>query len=155
MTKSPETIKIEYGVCTASDVDAMAKLLAGLDDPTRDAAREGDSFMLQRCYPERSQAEVGKLFGQGFAVSLFDLASGAWHGPVLSGYGVRLAYVHDGSQSPPPDFTQVQARVLEDLQNERRQAFNEEQYAALLAKYNAVIQDEESTERKQLRMAKK
>ncbi len=27
MTKSPETIRIEYGVCAASDVDAMAKLL--------------------------------------------------------------------------------------------------------------------------------
>ena len=38
---------------------------------------------------------------------------------------------------------------------EGRQAFNEEQYAALLARYNVVIEDEEATESRSLRMAKK
>ena len=111
--------------------------------------------MLQRYYPQRSQAEVAKLFGQGFAVSLFDLAGGTWHGPVLSGYGVHLVYVHDRSQALPPDFAEVQARVRQDLQDERRRAFNEEQYAALLARYNVVIEDEEDAERRLLRMAKR
>ncbi len=89
----------------------------------------------------------------GMLLVLAYLVGGAWHGPVLSGYGVHLVYVHERSQSPLPDFTQVQVRALEDLQDERRHAFNEEQYAALLARYNVVIQDEESAKRKSLRRA--
>ncbi len=102
--------------------------------------------MLQGYYPERSQGEVAKLFGQGFATPLFDLPVGKWHGPVLSGYGVHLVYVHARSQTPLPELQQVKAGVLQDLQDERRQAFNEEQYAALLARYNVVIEDAEEEE---------
>ena len=128
---------------TLTDAAEVRDRLSALDEPTQDAASEGDSFLLQSYYPRRSQTDVAKLFGQGFARPLFDLEVGTWHGPVLSGYGVHLVYVHDRSQTPPPELLQVKPRVLEDLQDERRRAFNEEQYAALLARYNVVIENGE------------
>ena len=137
-----------HGDQTLADAAAIRDRLSALQDPLRDAADEGDSFMLQRYYPQRSQAEVAKLFGDDFATPLFELAAGKWHGPVRSGYGVHLVYVHDRLRVPPPEFAQVQARVLMDLQAERRRAFNEEQYAALRARYNVVIEgaiDDEDT----------
>lgn len=125
---------------TLDDAAAMLAQLERADDPVEAASTVGDPFMLQRYYPERAQAEIGKLFGREFAASVFDLEVGTWHGPVLSGYGTHLVYVHARSQAPPPTFEQVKDRVLVDLMDERREAINEELYASLLARYEIVVE---------------
>jgi hypothetical protein len=127
---------------TLTDADALLAELTALDDPTQDADDRGDPFMLQSYYPQRSQGEVSKLFGQEFARSIFELDPGRWHGPVLSGYGVHLVYVHDRLQAPPPSFETVRDRVGQDLQAETRQEFNDEYFANLLARYEVIIEDE-------------
>lgn len=126
---------------TLVDAEAMLAELAALEDPA-EADDFGDPFMLQAYYPERSEAEVGKLFGREFARSAFELEPGAWHGPVLSGYGVHLVYVHGRDQSPPPEFEAVRDSVQQDLQDERRQKFNDDFVAGLLGRYEVIIEEE-------------
>ena len=82
----------------------------------------GDTFMLQRYYPERSEQEVAKLFGREFARAVFALSTGQWHGPVLSGYGMHLVYVHGRSHAPPPPFEAVKERVTQDWLDDKREA---------------------------------
>lgn len=130
---------------TLEDADAMLVELATLEDPA-EADAFGDSFMLQSYYPERSEAEVGKLFGREFARSAFELEPGKWHGPVLSGYGVHLVYVHGRVQAPPPEFEVVRDAVQQDLQDERREAFNEDFVAGLLERYDVIIEDAASAQ---------
>jgi hypothetical protein len=121
--------------------------LEALPQPPPDSRDFGDSFMLQSYYPERSEAEMAKLFGGGFAQSVFDLKPEQWHGPVLSGYGVHLVYVHQRQVTPPPTFSQVEERVRQDWADDKRQELNEQFIGGLLARYNVVIEDETSDEK--------
>lgn len=120
---------------------AKAKLIA-LNEPSPDARSFGDPFMLQNYYPERSEAELAKLFGSGFAQPVFELAPQQWHGPVLSGYGTHLVYVHDRVKSEPPVFTEVEVQVREDWSTDKREQLNEQYIASLIGRYNVTIEDE-------------
>lgn len=153
--RAPETITFTHvfvdpdarGDETLTDAAAILAELSERQPPTEGVEAFGDPFMLQRYYPERSQMDVAKLFGGGFAESVFDLSPGEWHGPVLSGYGTHLVYVHGRVQPPPPSFESVRERVAQDWQGYKREEFNGDQYEALLARYQVVIEDGEGGER--------
>ena len=66
---------------TLADAEGIKQQLIALKEPPNDARSYGDAFMLQSYYPERSEAELMKLFGSGFAKSVFELVPGQWHGP--------------------------------------------------------------------------
>jgi hypothetical protein len=129
---------------TLADAETLkAELIASakVPDETSDL---GDRFMLQAYYPERTEADLAKLFGSEFARSLMELEPEKWHGPVLSGYGTHLVYVRERLESPSPAYAQVADRVREDLESERREQLNEEYIESLLDRYNVVIEGEES-----------
>jgi hypothetical protein len=126
-----------------------ATVLEGLeqaDDPTSGAKELGDPFMLQLYYPERTEAEISKLFGGGFARSVGDLSLGAWQDPVLSGYGVHLVYVHAKETFPDPAFANVRDRVAEDWMEAKREELNDEYRERLLEKYTVVIEDDATSD---------
>jgi peptidyl-prolyl cis-trans isomerase C len=77
---------------------------------------------------------------------VFELEPRLWHGPVLSGYGVHLVYVHDRLEAPPPSFDAVVERVTEDWQTDRRQAFNDEFVENLMSRYEVTIENDASNE---------
>jgi peptidyl-prolyl cis-trans isomerase C len=129
---------------TLADAEKLkAELIAKATVPN-ESSDLGDRFALQAYYPERSQAEVSKLFGGEFAKSLMGLEPEEWHGPVLSGYGTHLVYVHARHKFPPPEFDQVADRVREDQQNEKREQLNAEYIESLLSRYKVVIEGEDS-----------
>jgi hypothetical protein len=129
---------------TLQDAEKLkAELIAGSQTP--DASSDlGDRFMLQSYYPERSEADLAKLFGGEFARSIMELDPEKWHGPILSGYGTHLVYVHARLVSPPPTYQQVADRVREDLENEKRTQLNDEYIDSLLERYKVVIEGEDS-----------
>ncbi len=85
-------------------------------------------------------SDLARLFGSGFADPVFMLEPGIWHGPVLSGYGTHLVYVHDHSVAPSPDFEEVADRVTEDWMTWKRAELNEQFTAALLDQYTVVVE---------------
>ena len=52
---------------TESHAATVSGGLEKAEDPTGGAKELGDPFMLQLYYPERTEAEISKLFGGGFA----------------------------------------------------------------------------------------
>jgi hypothetical protein len=126
---------------TLVDAAVIKEKLQALKEPPQDAQAFGDSFMLQSYYPERSEAELLKLFGSGFARSVFELAPQQWHGPVLSGYGTHLVYVHDRRETDPPTFTEVEDQVRQDWENDKREQLNEQFVASMVARYDVTIED--------------
>lgn len=126
---------------TLKDAETIKAQLITLKQPPQDARSFGDPFMLQSYYPERSEAELSKLFGRGFAQPVFELALQEWHGPVLSGYGVHLVYVHDRQEAKPPTFTEVEAQVRQDWENDKREQLNEQYIASLMSRYKVTIED--------------
>jgi hypothetical protein len=84
------------------DAEIIKEKLQALNEPPRDVRAYGDPFMLHSYYPERSEAELSKLFGIGFARSVFERVPQQWHGPVLAGYGTHVVYVFSTSSTITP-----------------------------------------------------
>jgi hypothetical protein len=128
------------GEATLDDAEKVKATLIAKGEAIQDVGALGDAFMLQNYYPEKDQAEIQKQFGRGFAESVAKLSPGQWHGPVLSGYGVHLVYVHNISESPAPVFADVRERVQQDWQTEKGNELNEQFYANLRERYTIVIE---------------
>ena len=131
----------QRGEETLPDAEIILGKLRSLPDSTQGIEGFGDRFMLQSYYPQKEELEIRKLFGQGFTQSLFELSPGEWHGPVLSGYGVHLVYVHHLVESPAPDFTDVGEQVKQDWLGERRRELQDKYVNEVLAGYEVVFED--------------
>ena len=131
----------KHGDATLDEAEAIKAALIAKPEQLDNAGELGDDFMLQAYYPENTQADIQKLFGSGFAESLVKLSPQQWHGPVLSGYGTHLVYIHSIVEPPPPVFYAVQTRVQQDWEDQRRETLNEQFYASLRDRYTIVIED--------------
>ena len=125
---------------TLEDADKILTELQARGRPTEGIEDFGDPFMLQRYYPEKDQQRIASLFGQGFAQSVFELAPGQWHGPVLSGYGTHLVYVEAVTEFPTPPLDELRERVTQDWVDENRRRISDQYFADLLAQYEVVIE---------------
>ncbi len=129
---------------TLRDAEEIKVKLKALGQPTEGSGEFGDPFMLQRYYPERAESEISKLFGREFARAVFGLSPGQWHGPILSGYGTHLVYVHHRTEAPPVTFAAVQDRVRQDWESDKRRELNDKFIANLRARYDVIIEDQAS-----------
>ncbi len=129
------------GDATLDDAEKIKATLMAQGNVIDDAGALGDDFMLQNYYPENDQADIQKLFGSGFAESLAELSIGHWHGPVLSGYGVHLVYVHSIIEPPAAVFAEVRERVVQDWKTEKGEALNKQFYDSLREQYTIVIEE--------------
>jgi len=125
---------------TLVDAEVIKKQLQELKEPPRNAKDFGDTFMLQSYYPERTEAELLKLFGSVFARSVFELMPQQWHGPVLSGYGTHLVYVHDHQKADPPTFAEAEEQVRQEWESDKREVLNEQFIASVIARYDVTIE---------------
>jgi len=129
------------GEKTLEDAEEILATLRALPEPTEGIDEFGDSFMLQRYYPGKTQLDISRQFGQGFTQSVFELPTGEWHGPVLSGYGVHLVYVDHIEESPLPEFALVRVLVKQDWMDEKRREFQDVYIEEVLARYEVVFDE--------------
>jgi hypothetical protein len=127
---------------TLEEAKTQKPVLAALKVPPEDARSYGDPFMLQTYYPERTYGELTKLFGSGFVETLTGLSERKWHGPVLSGYGVHLVYIHHRQDARPAKLEDVKDRVLRDWQEKKREELSEKYLSGLLGRYQVSIESE-------------
>ena len=126
------------GDAILEEAEAAKAQLSSQPDAIDRAGELGD-MLLQNYYPRYSQLDIEKQFGTGFAASLVDLSPQQWHGPILSGYGVHLVYVHAINESAPVRFADVRDRVRQNWEDELRESINEEFYQTLRDRYTIVI----------------
>jgi len=126
---------------TLKDAEIIKAQLMQLNEPPQDAQSFGDTFMLQSYYPERSETELLKLFGSVFARSVFELEPQQWHGPVLSGYGTHLVYVHDHREAVPSAFAEVEEQVRQEWESDKRMELNAQFVDSMIARYEVIIEE--------------
>jgi parvulin-like peptidyl-prolyl isomerase len=117
---------------------AFAKL-AGKPLDAPEAATLADPFMFQEFYGDRSSDEIAKTFGPSFARALFELAPGAWAGPIESGYGWHLVWVDSVTPARVPAFEDVEADVRREWTEEQRDEIRERAFVAMRARYEVVL----------------
>ena len=108
-----------------------------------DTSLKGDPFMLQREYAQRSQRDVGNLFGRDFAAKLAELpTSDAWQGPLKSAYGWHVVKLLNVAPARVQPFNEVAEKVKVDWQQAQRKIANESYFANLKAKYSVTYPEE-------------
>jgi peptidyl-prolyl cis-trans isomerase C len=126
---------------TISDANEVLEILTSMNELNRDVSLYGDPFMLQNYYPERTTLEIRKLFGRGFTESVFELEPGVWHGPVLSGYGTHLVYVHNHQKNELLSFEIVREQVKTEWMEEMQKKLNKKYVDGLMARYEIVFEE--------------
>lgn len=126
------------------------KILAQLQE-NPDRLHPGDPIMLEPEFALVTQSDVGRIFGDSFAIKLASLQPGRWLGPVDSGYGAHLVFVTDHQGGHLPSLDQVRERIRRDWENEKRVEANEKFYQALLQRYRIRIEQPEEKKLAEMR----
>jgi len=113
---------------------AAAQAVAAMADP-----QDGDRFMFQNSYAERTETDLQTIFGPAFAQSVFEFGLGKWVGPVESGYGWHAVFVERKTLPTKPSFDEVEDEVRAAWLNARRAEFREEAYRMMREKYKVTL----------------
>ncbi len=119
-----------------------AQLLAKMNSPAGDTgfAVMGDPLMLDHQFNALPMSEVGRLFGEQFAVKLGGLAPGRWQGPIESAFGEHLVYISERKEGRAPALAEVHDDVRREWDDDRRLQANDQFYQKLLAHYTVTIE---------------
>lgn len=119
-------------------VKALAKL-AGQPEDSKVAASLADPFMFQDYYGDRTPEQLAKTFGPPFAQAVSKLSPGSWQGPVESGYGWHLVFVHSVIPGRTPAFEEVEPDVKTAWLDDQKQQGWRKAYDAMRAKYTVLL----------------
>ena len=125
------------GASARADAEAALPRFAGQPIDAPPAA--GDPFMFQSYYGDRSIDMVAKEFGPGFASALVATPTGAWAGPVESGYGWHLVYIDTMTPQRVPDFEEIEPEVRNAWIEDHREQTRARLYKAMRARYEVVV----------------
>jgi hypothetical protein len=126
--------------------DALARdataLLARLDhgESDIDVTTLGDRFLLGHVFKSMALGDLSTRFGPEFAAHVAGLEPGRWHGPIRSGFGAHLVYVHDRAESRPYAFEEVREAARLDWERARRTEATDKFYEAMLQRYHVTIE---------------
>jgi hypothetical protein len=101
----------------------------------------GDVSLLPSQIRRRTKAEISREFGQSFGDAISDLQVGAWHGPLVSGYGMHLVFIHDIVRAKAPEFEKIKPRIREDWTARQINEFSEQFIDELISRYVIVVEE--------------
>ena len=125
------------GASARADAEAALARFAG--QPIDVSAKAGDPFMFQSYYGDRSMDVVAKEFGPAFARALAATPTGAWTGPVQSGYGWHLVFIDAMTPQRVPDFEEIEPEVRNAWTEDHREKTRAKLYEAMRARYEVVL----------------
>ncbi len=126
------------GIDAASDAYKLRDRL-NAQGGSVDPIRLGDATALDHQFSGLPLSEVKQLFGEPFAMALRELEPGCWVGPVDSGYGKHLVFIHERIEGGLPKLEQVRDAVRRDWITARQTDAIEQFYAARLPRYTVRI----------------
>ena len=127
------------GDMTESDARQVLATLDG-SETDEEAASRGDSLPLPIALELYPQRDIASQFGREFAVSLTQLETGRWLGPVVSGFGLHLVFVEERVEAQIPSLEVVRDAVIREWREVQRQDVNKAFFAELRSRYSVVIE---------------
>ena len=147
--RNPETVTItqlffnpdKRGNATLDDAKTALIKLNVQNDANGNYSAFGDASMLPNYFPNKTEMEIGRQFSRGFTESVFELEVGKWHGPVLSGYGTHLVFVHNHEINELPEYTEIRDYLREQWMTQKKTELEEQYVEGLMARYEVIIED--------------
>jgi peptidyl-prolyl cis-trans isomerase C len=125
--------------------------IAGKPADALETAGVADPFMFQDYYAERTPDQTAREFGAPFAKALFQIAPGAWRGPVQSGYGWHLVFVDAIEPRRLPAFEEVERDVKSAWLDQKQREIKRASFDAMRARYTVVTPPVEAVDLASLR----
>lgn len=123
--------------------DAM-RALSKLDGKTADspaAATDGDPFMFQEFYADRSPQRIASIFGSAFAAAVDQVRPGSWQGPIESGLGWHLVFVTTVSPGRVPSYDEIEPDIKAGWIDEQRAESRRRAFESMRAHYEVHLPD--------------
>lgn len=139
------------GEAARDDAAAALAMLAGKPADAPEGQTMADPFMLRDFYGDATPAQTAKEFGPAFAETLFGLKSGAWQGPVQSGYGWHVVWLDSIEPGRVPPYEEVKADVKAAWLDARYQEVKRNALEEMRSRYTVVVVPLETIDLKDLR----
>ncbi|NJN47788.1 MAG: peptidyl-prolyl cis-trans isomerase [Candidatus Competibacteraceae bacterium] len=130
----------QHGAQAEADAQAALRQLSQTE-ATASTTNFGDRFLVGYDFIDADKAEVASLFGPDFASRVFALEPGPWQGPITSGFGLHLVRVANKQAAQLRELAAVRGEVLKLWQEQREQERHAQYFAALLEKYDVVVDE--------------
>jgi hypothetical protein len=117
----------------------QALVLLNTGDPLVDPAQAGDPLPLPHRLVSERRSALTAQFGTLFTDGLAGLESGAWHGPVESGFGLHLVFIEELTPGRPLTLVEAADEVRRDWANERRIETIDTLYERLRERYTVTV----------------
>jgi parvulin-like peptidyl-prolyl isomerase len=118
----------------AADARQALQQLSRPDAP----AGLGDRVAIKAEFRNADERAVANQFGAKFAAKVFELAPGAWQGPIESSQGLHLVRVSERVPGELRPFDQVRDQLVEMWQAQSQRENEERTFVELLKKYRLV-----------------
>lgn len=122
------------------DADAAALLETLRSTPDVDIYALGDRLLVDREFRDTPLREARAVFGLEFAERLAALETGAWTGPIRSGYGAHVVIVDRKVAGRLPELDEVRPEVLREWHNAARERALRDFYDAMAERYEIRIE---------------
>ncbi|WP_239806226.1 peptidyl-prolyl cis-trans isomerase [Croceicoccus hydrothermalis] len=148
--REPETIGFDHVFYDAGrggeDAALSRARAAGL--PPADWLAAGERFAYQRSFVGAGPNRIASVMGDDFADRIAQLPTGEWTGPVRSRLGWHYVRIVRRDAGSDPRYEDVREAVLDDWYRERRAAGMNAATRAVVARYDARIDDDIGTLRR-------
>ena len=102
----------------------------------------GDPISLPASIEGRDASQVTREFGEGFSGKLDQLKTGAWQGPINSGFGLHVVRLRQRDAGPAPTLDTILRQVTNDWRSETIKKRQDEAFNRLLEQYDVKIEVE-------------
>lgn len=116
-------------------LDAENVLLQLGDASMDEIEKKGDRLPFPFYFENVDAEEISRQLGVQFSKSLEELETGIWVGPVASGFGYHLLYIKEKVTPQIPDFENVKADVIRDMEYDNQKKMNELIFEELIKNY--------------------
>lgn len=105
-----------------------------------EVSAQGDPFLLQSVYSNKTLVEIRGEFGTHFTKTVWEQEPRKWQGPISSGYGLHAVYVNERTNAKLPDFSDVKEKLKADWMAERQREIARKVYEKLRGRYQILVE---------------
>ncbi len=124
--------------------DQAQQLLRRLQESNAavDTSELGDPTLLPLQFDNQTRLQLSNLLGDEFAEQVYSLPVNHWSGPVASGYGLHLVYIHSRTAARVQQLAEVRHSVIRQWQTVKQQELNNLFYQGIQQRYEIILDDD-------------
>jgi hypothetical protein len=128
--------------------DQAQQLISRLQESNAvvDTSELGDPILLPLQFDNQTRLQISNLLGDEFAGQVYSLPVNRWSGPVASGYGLHLVYVHSRTAARVQPLAEAQQSVIRQWRAEKQQELNDLFYQGIHQRYEIILDDDIATD---------